>query len=156
MVTLILWWKLHFSAPKWSIFWPFSCQEHPYHLDHALGPWRTNDHCRKSLRRTIERHKNNTQEHERIHACGRQNSEKRVTERDPCILLVTPLPPAYVTVSPISQRTRMRMLGSVVLVGLTRLCSDFCSWLSRLYVDFRLHAPEKRAYLILVVSRNFF
>ena len=85
---------------------------------------------------------------------------RRATERDPSIGLVTISPRLRHSGPFMSRHTRMRMFGSVVLVGLTRLCSDFCSRLSRLCVDFHLCAPENHVYLIkrhkLINSYNIY
>ena len=98
----------------------------------------TNDHCTncaKTLRWT------RTREH--VHAAGRTARERRLRETHTSCLL-HPLPP------PKSQSTRLRTLGSVVLVGLTWLCSDFCSWLSQLYVDF--HLPSQKSSILYLIT----
>ena len=57
-----------------------------------------------------------------------------------------------------SWRTRMRPLGSLVRVGLTRVHSDFCSQLSRFCVDTHLHKSynreryvNRRIFLIFII-----
>ena len=107
----------------------------------------------------IERtHKQCTAEHKRRQARGRQKSERRTTEKDPSAVLVTPPPSPRLrhSIPPMSRRTRMRMLGSVALVGLIRLFSDFFPELSRLCIDFHIRAPENRIYLITLCKSNHF
>ena len=86
-----------------------------------------------------------------------QQREKECWETPTHWCLLTPSPRLRHSVPPTSRCTLMRTFGSVVLVGLTRLCSDVCSRLSRFCIDFHLRAPENRVYLITRhKSINFF
>ena len=84
-------------------------------------------------------------------------AEKEGWERPTCCACYTPSHHLRHSIPSTSRCTRMRTFGSVMLVGLTRLCSDFCSCLSRFRTDFHLRAPENRIYLIKHrKSINFF
>ena len=94
--------------------------------------------------------------------CRQQTEQREKSDWErPTHLACYPPPPPHLlcqSISPTSQRIRMRTLGSVVLVELTQLCSDSCSQLSRFYVDFHLCAPENHVLYIWlhVVNRTFF
>ena len=72
------------------------------------------------------------------------------------LCLLPPSPRLLHSVPPTSRRTQMRTFGSVVLVGLTQLCSDFRFRLSRFCVDFSLHKPKNRVYLSMRRKLNNF
>ena len=88
------------------------------------------------------------QEHKRTRLRGTNNSGRRDAESDPSSALVTPLPPPTSvsllrrSVPPTSRCTQIRTFGFVVIVGLTRLRSDFRSRLSWFCVDFHRRAPK--------------